>query len=71
MAYDLLLKKRKRNWSRDGLSGDPACTRAIVVQEQRPRPGLLGWSLGIMIGSRLVTGRWPWYWAKKIDQKLG
>jgi hypothetical protein len=74
MAHDLLFKKSRRNWSRDSVSGHngayPAMPSTLVVQERRG-PGILGWSLGIMIGSRLVTGKWPWYWFSRIDHRLG
>jgi hypothetical protein len=73
MARDLIFKSSKRNWSRDSISGyDPSCREmppATVIQERRG-PGVLGWSLGLMIGSRLVTGKWPWYWFSRIDRRL-
>lgn len=74
MAHDLIFKSSRRNWSRDTACGSAlygsAMPATLVVQE-RPGPGVLGWSLGIMIGSRLVTGKWPWYWFGKIDHHLG
>lgn len=73
MAHDLIFKNSRRNWSRDTTCGyvpSYSAAPAIVVQERRG-PGVLGWSIGIMIGSRLVTGKWPWYWAGKIDHHLG
>lgn len=83
MAYDLLFKNSNRNWSRDAVSGEASCSdssRSLVPQEHRESatresatrgPGVLGYSIAIMIGSRLITGKWPWYWFRRVDQRLG
>lgn len=74
MAHDIIFGDRRRDWSRGSSCGySPSCVErptSLVVQERRG-PGILGWSIGIMLGSRLVTGRWPWYWFGKIDRRLG
>jgi hypothetical protein len=74
MARDLIFKNSKRNWSRDTVSECASAYRempATLVAQERRGPGVLGWSLGLMIGSRLVTGKWPWYWFSRIDHRLG
>lgn len=68
MAKDLILGKSNRCWSRDDLVSGEQC-REVVVAPSRG-PGFLGWSLGIMLGSRLLTGKWPWYWFRRVDERL-
>ena len=70
MARDLLLKNTKRNWSRDS-SCDAACgsTRRTEISIRETRgPNLLGWAVGISLGTRLFTGHWPWYWGRTLGK---
>lgn len=73
MAKDLLLKKTKRDWSRESSvtsSGYSRCTEIVVRSEPAPRSNVLYWALGISAGTRLLTGKWPWYWAGRARQHM-
>ena len=67
MAYDLLFKNTPRNWSR----ADSSMGGALVIIE-KPRPGLgwIGHAIGASIATRIVTGKWPWYWFGTAAKKL-
>jgi hypothetical protein len=78
MAHDLFLKNSSRSWSRGieaSASGshlfEPMAT--IVVKEQPRRLGWFGTTTAIVLASRVVSGKWPWYWgniaAKKLESK--
>jgi hypothetical protein len=73
MAYDLIFKNTTRNWSRNSVLGyDPSCkaTSPPPTVQEKSGPSIIGWSIGIMFGSRIITGKWPWYWFRKIDHRL-
>jgi len=71
MARDLLLKKTKRDWSRESSASDESgysrCTE-IVVRSEPQRSNVLYWAIGLSAGTRLLTGKWPWYWATRARE---
>jgi hypothetical protein len=42
----------------------------IIVKEEPARVGWLGITLGAMFGTRILSGKWPWYWAGLAAKKL-
>jgi hypothetical protein len=73
MAKDLLLGRTKRSWSRQvapATSGhyleQPACVDKPAPAPARG-PGIIGWSVGLMFATRILSGKWPWYWFGRLD----
>jgi hypothetical protein len=74
MAKDLLLGRTKRSWGRGG-PGEPASSGHYLVEQpscqDRPAPArgpdIIGWSVGLMFATRILTGKWPWYWFGRLD----
>jgi hypothetical protein len=42
----------------------------IVVKQERASIGWLGATLAVMGATRIVSGKWPWYWAGLAAKKL-
>lgn len=86
MAHDLFFKKSKRDWSRDNTDSSSSgydhnaraiferriCTEqpAVIVQSEPSRIGWLGTTVGIMFGTLILSGKWPWYWAGLAAKRL-
>ena len=86
MAHDLILGKNKRDWSRnqsDSNSGydpyarrlfeRPACSeqpQTLIVKREPARIGWLGATLAVMFSTRILSGKWPWFWAGLAAKKL-
>ena len=70
MARDLLLKKTGRDWSRGTSTscGDSRSTEIVIRAEPPHHSNVLGWAIGLSVGSRILTGKWPWYWARKLGK---
>jgi hypothetical protein len=32
--------------------------------------GFWGWMITISLGSRILTGKWPWFWAGQMAKRL-
>jgi hypothetical protein len=65
MAHDLILKKSSHDWSRNETSsGSEACT-------ERPSRGfpIIGTAISLMFATRILSGKWPWYWFSRHDQR--
>jgi hypothetical protein len=73
MAFDLVFGKNNRDFSRGSSSSvvgaDSGEDRVIVVKEDRSM-GLFGWTVTICLGSRIITGKWPWYWFGQAARRL-
>jgi hypothetical protein len=86
MAHDIFSGETKRSWSRDqetsSASGyDPyarslfdrrVCAEPppVIVQKEPARIGWLGATLAVMFSTRILSGKWPWYWAGLAGKKL-
>lgn len=86
MAHDLFFKNTKRDWSRDNTAGSStgydqnaraiferrSCTEqpAIVVKSEPSHVGWLGTTVGVMFATRILSGKWPWYWAGLAAKRL-
>ena len=69
MAQDLVVGKSNRSWCR----GDSAVS-GEECRDLAPRTSgtsLVGWAIGLMFASRIVTGKWPWYWFGRVDERIG
>ena len=68
MAHDLILKDSPRDWSRgipaSQAGQDPRCPG------QPHRMGWLGYTLAAMFATRILSGRWPWYWAGLAGKRI-
>lgn len=69
MAQDIILGRTKTGWGRSTAEGD--CGHQSCTDSPRRGPGILGWSLGIMFATRIISGKWPWYWFGRVDERLG
>lgn len=82
MAHDLFLKNSPRSWSRgveSSSSGSHLFARScdlsptVVIKDQRQGPGWFGTTVAVVLATRIVSGKWPWYWgglaAKKLESK--
>ena len=72
MAHDLIINNSKRDWSRgydpyaSSLFERPLCSeppRTLVVKQEPARIGWLGATLAVMFSTRILSGKWPWFWA--------
>jgi hypothetical protein len=66
MARDLVISDSKRDWSR----GCKSRSSGEVVVCQSRGPGLLGWAVGLVLVTRVLTGKWPCHWLGKLDQRM-
>ena len=69
MAHDLILKTTSRGWAR---GGPPSGAGQITVCTESPRPrmGWLGYTMAAMFATRILSGRWPWYWFGQAADRL-
>jgi len=67
VARDLLLGRTGRNWSRD--PGSSESGHCLVVVAEKPKSHWLGWTLGLVVGTRVLSGQWPWQLTKKIGHR--
>jgi hypothetical protein len=86
MAHDLIFKNNRRNWSRDketSVSGydpyarslfeRPNCStqpQTLIVKQEPARIGWLGATLAVMLSTRVLSGKWPWFWGGLVAKKL-
>ena len=43
---------------------------AIIVKQEPARIGWLGVTLAVMFSTRILSGKWPWYWAGLAGKRL-
>ena len=67
MAHDLILKDSSRGWGR-GVPDNSVGQQC--VEPSRPRMGWLGYTLAAMFATRILSGRWPWYWFGQASNRL-
>ena len=71
MAHDLFSKSTSgRNWARESSPTDSNGQDKVIVVKESGGMGLLGWVITISLGSRVLTGKWPWYWAGHAAKRL-
>ena len=75
MAKDLLLGSTRRSWSRQeppAASGHYLALQPSCPDRPAPtrRPGIIGWSVGLVFATRILTGKWPWYWFGRLDGRV-
>jgi hypothetical protein len=86
MAHDLILGKTKRNWSREQNTANSTGyapyarslfersslpeNRPIVIERQPVQIGWFGATVAAMLATRMLSGKWPWYWAGLAAKKL-
>lgn len=71
MSFDLAFGKTSRDFSRGSSSGSTVGDdKVIVVERKSSGMGLLGWTITLAIGSRIITGKWPWYWFGQVSKRL-
>ena len=75
MAKDLLLGRTKRSWSRQvapATSGHYLVEQPACVDKPAPArgPGIIGWSVGLMFATRILSGKWTWYWFGRLDGRV-
>ncbi len=68
MAHDLLTGRNGRDFSR-GTSPAVTAGEKLII-ERRSGPGFFAWTAAILVGTRVLTGKWPWYWFSRLDEKL-
>jgi hypothetical protein len=53
-------------------SNSPSCSEqpVIVVKPEPRRMGWLGYTAVAMFSTRILSGKWPWYWAGLAAKKL-
>lgn len=74
MAFDLAFGKTSRDFSRGSSSsimGSSSGEDRIVMIERKSGMGLLGWTISLSLGTRVITGKWPWYWFGQLRKRLG
>jgi len=69
MAKDLLFGRTKTNWGRG--AAPTAAGSEECVEKTSHGPGIIGISVSLMFASRILTGKWPWYWFRHVDRRLG
>jgi hypothetical protein len=42
----------------------------IIVKQEPARMGWFGFTMAAMVSTRILSGKWPWYWAGVASKKL-
>ena len=64
MAHDLILKDSARGWARGTTMG------AECTEQPRSHMGWFGYTMAAMFATRILSGRWPWYWAGLAGKRI-
>jgi hypothetical protein len=70
MAYDLIFKNSSRHWGRGAI---PSSSGQEGAGQSRSGTGWFGYTMAAMFATRILSGKWPWYWfnlaGKRIERK--